>query len=305
MTFFELKNYMLRELSQAVKQLKTDGIIKDENNFSPSADVSIVLREIFGLSKTEYYTGKDFSVSEQDCAAAVRALSELKALKPVQYITHKCEFMSLDFFVNENTLIPRPDTETLVEHILDCCKKIPRGNIKLLDIGTGSGCIAVSLLYYLKTARAACTDISAEALSNARLNAEANNIGSRITFIKNNVLNGFPIFPPEFDDGFDFIISNPPYIKTEEILNLEKNVSNYEPELALDGGADGLKFYRKIIAETISSYCLKPGGILAFETGCDQGQAVSELLTETGRFDNILIIKDLSGNNRVVSAALK
>lgn len=294
MKFSELKKYMISELFSELEHLKENGTIKDEENFSPSFDISIVLRDIFKLSKTDYLIGKDFTVSENDYSKALQALNDLKALKPVQYITGKCEFMSLEFIVNENTLIPRPDTEILVEYILNHFKQNSNRELRILDIGTGSGCIAVSLVHYLKNARAVCIDISEEALSVAEENAKAHKLSDKITFLRHNILSGFP----KSDFEFDCIVSNPPYIETSVVSTLEENVKGYEPISALDGGKDGLIFYREII----NSCKLKKGGLLAFEIGYNQGGTVSELFNKSGRFKDIEITKDLSGNDRVVSA---
>lgn len=291
MRFTKLKKLMLTELADEYSRLEQSGEISDASLFSPQADISAVLCEIFSLDKTQYYLS-DFEVSEEKLKTALYALSELKALKPVQYIIGGCEFMSLEFYVNENTLIPRADTEISVEYVIDKFKNCNKVNI--LDIGTGSGCIAVSLAYYLKNVNITAVDISENALKVAAENAGRNNVAEKITFLKYNILNGFSDNFPELD----CIISNPPYIESETIESLEKNVRDYEPLTALDGGKDGLDFYKAII----NGCRLKLGGALVLEIGYNQAAAVSELLEKSGRFKNIKILKDYGGCDRVATA---
>lgn len=292
MQFSELKKIMLTELTDEYSRLERCGEISEAALFSAQADVSAVVCEIFSLTKTQYCIGADFEVSENKLKIALNALEELKALKPVQYIIGRSEFMSLDFYVNESTLIPRPDTEILVEYIIEKYKE--QKNIKILDIGTGSGCIAVSLAYYLKEAEITAIDISEKALSVAAENAKLNNVSDRITFLKHNILDGF--LPDCYD--FDCIVSNPPYIERDIIKKLERNVRDYEPLSALDGGEDGLDFYRTIINDCK----LKLGGVLAFEIGCNQAEALKMLFKTSAKFADIKIVKDYGGKDRVAAA---
>lgn len=203
---------------------------------------------------------------------------------PIQYITGYKPFMGLDFLVNENVLIPQPDTEMLVEETINVSKE----NYKILDLCTGSGAIAISLKYYLKNVEVMASDISEGALEVAKINAEKHK--TTIDFIKSNLFENI-------NKKFDIIVSNPPYIKTEVIKNLSKEVQK-EPHLALDGGQDGLKFYRKIINEAYKY--LENDGYLLVEIGYDQKNEVIRLIEESNNYKEIYSKKDLTGNDRIV-----
>lgn len=213
--------------------------------------------------------------------------------KPLQYITKKQEFMKLDFYVDENVLIPQPDTEILVEKVLELANN--RNNIEILDICTGSGCIGISLAKYLEKAKITLSDISNSALKIAKMNAEKNGVEAKINFINSDMYKNI-------ENKFDIIVSNPPYIKTKIIETLDKQVQN-EPKLALDGGEDGLEFYRILINE--SPKYLKQNGILMFEIGYDQKNEIEQLVKENKKYDNVQCIKDLSQNDRVMVITLK
>ena len=214
---------------------------------------------------------------------------------PVQYITGKQEFMKLSFLVNEHVLIPRPDTEILVEEVMKIANKI--GNTKILDLGTGSGAIAVSLAKYVPDCYVYAADISEEALQVAIQNSMQNDIAEdKIEFIESD------LFDEMENHKFDIIVSNPPYIPTEEIKLLEKEVQQ-EPISALDGGKDGLIFYRAIIEQ--ASKHLYRSGYICLEIGYNQKTEVEKLLKEDGSYTNIHTKKDLYGNDRVVIASKK
>lgn len=243
----------------------------------------------FVLKKDRLYlsTHKDDEISDDDYKKLL-SLSDMRAKgKPFAYITGTKEFMSLEFEVNENVLIPRPETEELVDTIIDIYRgKAPR----ILDLCTGSGAICLSLAYYLENARCTGVDISPSAIETAKKNAEKLKLSDRCDFCLQDVLND-----SYTGEKFDALVSNPPYIETKIIETLENTVKNYEPRLALDGGEDGLLFYRTII-ENISSY-LKKGGMLFFEIGYNQGEALKEMMND--KFSDVKIIKDLSGHDRI------
>lgn len=197
--------------------------------------------------------------------------------------------MKLNFFVNENVLIPRQDTEVLVEEAIQIAKSINAKNI--LDLCTGSGAIAVSLAKYLKDVQITATDISKEALRVAKKNAVSNEVEQKITFIESD------LFKKLTNTKFDIIISNPPYIKKDIIKSLSKDVQN-EPHIALDGGYDGLKFYRLISNMAIEHLTL--GGYLCLEIGYDQKESVLEILKEHPQYVKTYCKKDLFDNDRVV-----
>lgn len=207
--------------------------------------------------------------------------------EPLQYIVGTAEFMSLEFAVNENVLIPRADTETLVEYLVD---EIGDRSVSVLDIGTGSGCIGISIAHYCKNAHVSMLDISKKALETAKKNAALNNVDAE--FCNMDIMREYP------DKKFDIIVSNPPYIRPEVIETLQTEVREHEPRVALDGGADGLIFYRRIA--DIAKKLLNDGGAAAFEIGYDQGKAVSEIVNLY--FGKHGLIKDLCGNDRVIWA---
>lgn len=210
---------------------------------------------------------------------------------PCQYITKNVQFMSLDFEVSPDVLIPRQDTELLVETIL----KIRPNSPEILDICTGSGCIAVSLAKYINCKTVRACDISRKALEIARKNAENN--GVEIEFYQDDILKS-----EKYDFKYDIVVSNPPYIETDVVLSLDSVVKDYEPEIALDGGKDGLVFYRKIAA--YASKVLNNNGLLALEIGYNQADSVRKILHESG-YENITLLQDLGGNDRVLTANLK
>lgn len=211
---------------------------------------------------------------------------------PIQYITEKQEFMGLNFFVNENVLIPQPDTEILVEEVISISKNIEEP--KILDLCTGSGAIAVALKKNLTSTRfggvvnVTASDISYQALEVAKINAEKNEV--EIEFIESDLFENI-------NKKFDIIVSNPPYIKTEVIKNLSLEVQN-EPHIALDGGQDGLDFYRKIINNAYKY--LEKQGYLALEIGYDQKEDVIKIIEDTNEYKEIYSKKDFAENNRIV-----
>jgi len=210
---------------------------------------------------------------------------------PCQYITKNVQFMSLDFEVSQDVLIPRQDTELLVETIMKMGLKTPA----VLDICTGSGCIAVSLAKYINCKCVRGCDISENALQIAKKNAKRNSVN--VEFYKDDILAS-----DKYDFKYDVVVSNPPYIETDVVLGLESIVKDYEPRIALDGGEDGLVFYRKIA--DYAKKVLNFGGLIALEIGYNQKDTVSEILVQNG-YENIVCISDLSGNDRVLTANVK
>jgi release factor glutamine methyltransferase len=218
---------------------------------------------------------------------------------PTQYLTHEQVFMTHKFYVDERVLIPRMDTETLVELVSSHIKGTSAKT--LLDLCTGSGAIAVSLAAKHPSLKVTATDISAEALTVARKNAARADTDKRISFIQSDL---FASFKTGFGGKkFDVIVSNPPYIKSDVLPMLQREIYEHEPMLALDGGADGLDAYRRII-DTILPF-FNRNGALFFEIGSDQAADVSALLETSESFSEIAVNQDLSGNDRVVSAQVK
>lgn len=210
--------------------------------------------------------------------------------EPMQYILGKAEFYGLDFKVNKNVLIPRPDTEILVERVIDY---VGDNNYTIVDIGTGSGCIPITVAVNCKNANVYTVDISPDATKVAVDNAKDNGVGDRISFLNMDILKHFTDFK------VDCIVSNPPYIEDDVIPTLMSDVKDYEPLIALKGGKDGLVFYRRISEKGFG--ILNSGGMIAFEVGHNQSESVADILEKDG-YINVEITNDLAGIGRVVSA---
>lgn len=265
-----------------IRILELAGIEEAEN------DAWLLLSKECKMNRTAYYMHmKDEILPEQ--------LNEYKGLikkraerVPLQYITGEQEFMGLTFHVNSNVLIPRQDTETLVEEAI----KLVEPGMSILDMCTGSGCIIISILKKCSGIQGTGSDISKQALNVAKENAKLNNVA--VDFERSDMFENL-------SDKYDMIVSNPPYIRSDVVPTLMPEVCEFEPLDALDGHEDGLYFYRKIIKECKSF--LKEDGKILFEIGNDQGQAVSDMLTYAG-FRNVRVIKDLAHNDRVVVGML-
>ncbi len=264
---------------------KTEDMLKKQGIEDFKSDARFLMQYFLGCNSTEYILRQKDEISESFFELVQKRISGI----PVQYITESAEFMGLDFYVNENVLIPRQDTEVLVEKALEFLKG--KEKCEVYDICTGSGCIAVSVSKMAKV-KVTAIDISEKALSIAKINAGKNM--ADVTFVKDDILNTKLNF-----SGADLILSNPPYIRTKEIEKLDVTVKCAEPFIALDGGEDGLIFYRKISEIAFNS--LNNNGGVIFEIGFDQGDDLKEILTHIG-FKNIEIIKDYSGNDRVAFA---
>ena len=227
--------------------------------------------------------------------------------EPVQYIMESQEFMGLEFIVNENVLIPRQDTETLVEDALEIINTgtlrgedmdVKRKEWDILDLCTGSGAIGVSLARIANKVNVTCSDISEGAIKVAKENAQKHGVAKSVKFEQGDL---FKPFSKHFrKQKFDMIISNPPYIKSSVIPTLQKEVCEHEPLSALDGGESGLDFYERIVSGVGSH--LRKGGVLLLEIGHDQGEAVSGLLSRNGDFTSIRVLKDLANRDRIVFA---
>lgn len=249
-----------------------------------SLDARLLLEEVCGTDRGYMLVHGDNPVTDLQAEAYREYISRRKSRIPLQHITGYQEFMGLRFQVTEDVLIPRQDTETLVEEVM----RYLHDGMRILDMCTGSGCILLSLLHYSNDCVGVGSDISQKALAVAKANAES--LGKEATFVQGD------LFEP-IEGKFDFIVSNPPYIPTKVIETLEAEVKDHDPISALDGMEDGLYFYRKIV-DRAGEY-LYPGGMLFFEIGCEQAEDVEKMMTEAGYHD-VTVCKDLSGLDRVV-----
>jgi len=262
-------------------------LLKEAGVDSYAIDADVLLMHVLDIDKNTLLTNPDRPVGSADADRFIELINARCNKTPVQYLTGKCEFMSLEFAVNPHVLIPRPDTEILVETILAA-----ESDASGLEIGVGTGCISISLEHYGNNIIMHGVDISPEAVGVATLNAERFSASLRMTCsdLFENVPRG---------TLFDFIVSNPPYIETEEIGRLDSGVKDFEPRLALDGGVDGLDFYRRIVKQAWEY--LASDGRIYFEIGYNQARAVGEILEATGYVD-IVVIDDYAGKSRVVTA---
>ena len=279
-------------IMEAIKK----GIIelKNSNIDSPKLKARLLMQYV--LNKPRQYVIVN-DMEELELKKEKEYFANIKKLRqgiPLEHITHQKEFMKLNFFVNENVLIPRQDTEILVEEVINIAKKT--NSKKILDLCTGSGAIAVSLAKYLPDAKITALDISNDALKIAKKNARSNNVEEQITFINSDMFTNLN------EEKFDIIVSNPPYIKTDIIESLDEEVKK-EPYIALDGGQDGLYFYRKIIKQGYEF--LKYKGYICLEIGFDQKIDVIELIENEEKYENTYSKKDLYDNDRVIITRLK
>lgn len=257
-------------------------------------EAELLLMEVCQISRVQLFTHGEKMILPEEEARYNDYLNQRESNRPLQYILGQCEFMGLPFSVGEGVLIPRGDTELLVETVLSMSKE---NNIQqVIDLGTGSGCIPICLAHYGKM-NCLGVDISPKALSFARKNAEKNQ--AEVEWLESDL---FDKVPPSWKGSFDAIISNPPYIAKAEIGTLMPEVRDFEPKNALDGGEDGLAFYQRIIKD--SRHWLKNGGWLFFEIGYDQGKALLSMMMEAG-FSQCTLRKDLAGLDRVVFGKLK
>jgi release factor glutamine methyltransferase len=256
----------------------------------------IVLESFHNIKRIDLALNPEMEMDAMQLLRWESVLSELKKEKPIQYIVGETEFYGLPFLVNENTLIPRPETEELVEWILESTKyQSQNTKLKVLDIGTGSGCIAISLAKNLPNAQVSAIDVSEKALATAKKNAEINKVN--VDFILKNILE-----TEDLNEQFDIIVSNPPYVRNLEKAEIKPNVLEFEPHLALFvDDNDALLFYRKIAQ--LAKKNLSENGQLYFEINQYLGKETVELLEILG-FKNIILKKDIYVNDRMISCKI-
>lgn len=268
--------------------LKYKNILKQKNFETYSLDIEVLLMNVTGFSKSKLYLNTDYTLSKDEFEKFEHFFERRLKKEPIAYIIGKCEFMGLEFNLNNDTLIPRPDTEILVEKSIEI---ISQNNLKKgIDIGTGSGCIPISICKYWDKIFMKAIDINENAISKAIENARLNKVDKKIDFLISDLFQNI-------NEKFDIIISNPPYIESNIIQNLEDNVKNFEPLRALDGGLNGLKFYESITKK--APQFLNKNGYLIYEIGYNQAEDVKNIMIKYN-FKNIEILKDLAGLNRVI-----
>ena len=284
-------------LEYAVKLLR-------ENNINePIIKTRIILTNVLNRDKGYLLIHENEELNDNFLTVFKNSINKLCSGIPVQYVTNKQEFMRLEFYVDENVLIPQPDTEILVEEVINICKNLNAHNnsykdgnnecIKILDLCTGSGAIGISIAKNIENSKITLSDISIEALNVAERNYKkiiGTSANNKIQIIQSDLFESI-------NGKFDIIVSNPPYIKSDIIETLDKEVQN-EPKIALDGGKDGLEIYRRIIDESYKY--LKLNGYLALEIGYDQKEDVIDLIKSTKRYIDIYSKKDLAGKDRIV-----
>jgi len=273
-------------------RIQTKQTLREEGLQDVARSVDRIMMKCLGLSKTELMIQENRVLTIEEQETLETKMQCLKEHVPIQYILEEQEFMKLPFYVNAHVLIPQPDTETLVETVIEQYQNTP---IKILDICTGSGAIAISFATYLPKAVLDASDISKEALEVAKKNAKRLQVEEKIRFWEADVWKGLP------HEKWDVIVSNPPYIETKTIQNLPQEVQQ-EPHIALDGGEDGLVFYRNILKEA-PTFLNKEGKVF-LEMGYNQKEAIEQIAKEIGVYKQIQYRKDLEGNTRVIELSI-
>ena len=281
-----------KTVSEALKEA-VEILSKDKGFTSPRLDCEILLAFVLNCTRMDLIFCRDKQLSDEQQSMFFAYIQRRLKREPISYITNEKEFMSLSFFVQKGVLTPRPETELLVEYIVNQYKTVSEPYI--LDLCTGSGAIAVSLAHYLKNSYITAVDKYEICLEVAKKNAQKHGCLERIKWMKADVLKQLDI-----QEKFHCIVSNPPYIKSRVLSSLPDDVKCYEPEYALDGGQDGLLFYREITS--FAAEHILPGGKLVYELGYDQGIDVKNIIKEAHSFHTIEIIKDYAGLDRMVIA---
>lgn len=285
-----MTNTCLEILNQAVEKLRLAGIDR------PRTNAELLLGAVLNKSKVDLYLDKNRILTSDEIEKFNQYLKERISHRPVQYIIGTVEFFGLEFKVDERVLIPRPETETLVEVVIE--QLVNRENPRIIDLGTGSAAIAISLATNLNSPFIYATDVSKDALEVAKENAIRNNVENQIEFLCGDLFE--PLKNKNLEGQIDCVVSNPPYVSKDELGTLPREIKDYEPIVALESEKDGLFFHKKIIED--SPHLLKKGGLLVLETAFDQAGKVADLLRQSENYNNIEIIKDLGRIDRVLKA---
>lgn len=258
---------------------------------SSRLNAELLLSHVLNCKRLELYLSFDRPLQKSEIDSYRELLKRRSTFEPLQYIIGKVEFYGLEFEINKSVLIPRPETELLVEAVIEAVGKDE--SINILDIGSGSGNISIALAKNISSCRVVGLDISEEAIEIAKRNAKLNGVDNQLMFMKKNIFNGIDIL----ENKFDVIVSNPPYVSIDDFNNLDPELRLYEPKIALTDEKNGLSFYRKI--SSLSGTLLKSSGMLFFEIGAGQAKEVKKILMDDG-FKNILIKKDYSDIERII-----
>mgnify|MGYP006295983345 CR=1 FL=1 len=273
----------------------TTDYLQEKGFPSPRTDVEWLLTSVLDCSRMQLYADFQKPLTPSELAQFKLLLKQRLEHKPVQYIIGQTEFMGMPFKVDERVLIPRPETEILVEHAVDWLRKQPQESRNVLDVGTGSGCIAVSIAALVTEANVTATDISEDALDIAKQNAELNDVTEKVAFLQDNIIEADPRNVP-----FNLIVSNPPYIGRQDSEMVQKDVLDYEPDIALFAEGGGLLFYQHFASK--ASRWLDEGGHIMLEIGGDhQIESVTEIFQDKS-WKNVKIIKDYNQRGRILTA---
>jgi len=285
---------LLEALNSGARFLKEKGI------GNPRSSAELLLCSILNSNRVDLYLNKDEILKQEDKKTFDRFLEERGSCKPIQYITGSTEFLDLEFKVDPRALIPRPETEILALSVIEHFKnaKREREALKIVDLGTGSGVIAVTLAKNFVNSFVYATDISKDALELAAENAEGHKVQDRIELVLGDLFQ--PLENKNLQNSMDCVVSNPPYVKEDDSKSLPKEIRDFEPPVALFSGQDGLKFHRAIVRG--SKAYLRGGGLLALEVGWEDGEELVEFIKIEGSYQKIQTVKDLAGIKRIVRA---
>jgi release factor glutamine methyltransferase len=285
---------------------KTTGYLKKKGIPEPRIDAEVLLAHILKIERLEIYLNLDWQLTEKDLSAYEKLIERRAAREPVAYIVGYKEFMGLKFFLNKEVLIPRPETEILVEKVIEKAQRMKKvksygygkdNYITIIDLCTGSGNIAISLARNIESCKIYATDISEGAIQVARRNARFHNVEGKVEFLLGDLFS--PLKKFNLNLAVDFVVSNPPYVKSRDLVLLQPEIKK-EPVSALEGGNEGLDFYQRIVPEALKY--LVDGGYLIMEIGDRQGKAVTDLIKKEKRFSPPLLVRDYAGLDRVVMA---
>ena len=287
-----METWTITKLLNWVTQYLTDKGIE-----SPRLSAELLLSDVLGLKRIELYTHHDTVVAKQDLDKLHELVKRAGQSEPISYLVGKTEFYSMELLVTPDCLIPRPETELLVQRAIEFLRT-RQAKQSVCDLCTGCGCIAVAIAKNFQNAHVIATDICDKALAVATRNIEKYELHEKITLLSGDLFD--PIIPKLDAEKFDLIVCNPPYVSSAEYEKLDKNVKDFEPRLALFAGVDGLDIYRRIF-EKVDQF-LKPNAALILEIGYAQGPAIREMLKQNGAFTEIKIEKDFHNNDRIAIA---